>query len=142
MTKKEKFKIIDQVMTIKKRDDGTEFHCFSDKAPEDLKDLFLGSYEVRDLDYKIWHNACDIISGLEFETLKGENDDSFDIYEIVDSEASPYNSDRLEYLNIWNEEEITEKVRDNDCNISEACAYWYDEQVRDVVSIIRDWIFK
>lgn len=142
MNIKEKFENIAEAMEVKKRADESEYTCFSDKADERLKSIFLEHYEVRNLDYKIFSNACDVIADLTLEQLQGENDDSFDIYDVTDNQASYYNSDRLEYLNIWNEEEIADKVRQYECSISEACAYWYDEQVRDAVSIIRDYIFE
>lgn len=138
MNKEEKYKAIENAMTIKKRDDDTEFYCFSDTAPEELKGIFLNSYNVRDLDYMIFSKACDYLSERTLEEIESED------FEVSDGEfSSVYNSDRLEYLNIWNDEEIADIFKDYSCDsISMACAYWFDNQVNEAISIIRDYILK
>lgn len=138
MTKqqKQRFEEINNAMTIKTRDDKTEFYCFSDKASETLKNLFLEHYEVRDLDYQIFSKACDYISERELSEILSDD------FELIDGEfASYYYDERLSYLNIWNDEEISDYFKNYSCDsISMACAYWFDNQVNDAIYIIRDYI--
>lgn len=123
-------------MELRKRDDGTEFYCFADKAPKELQDLFLKHYQVRDLDYQIFSTAIDTIieawehieDPAEFQDYTDDNYNEF---------ASVYNEDRLTYLNVWNDGYIADIVKNNECeSVSEACAYWYDGEVRSAIHII------
>jgi hypothetical protein len=56
--------------------------------------------------------------------------DSDSIYE--NEQASIYTKTRLAYLTIYNQEEITQKVKEYGCDIATACAFWYDEQVQNM----------
>ena len=48
-----------------------------------------------------------------------------------------YTQDRLSYINIGNEEEIMDIIRDNGAtSISEAAEYWYDQKVANVIDMI------
>lgn len=142
MKTKEKLALLEKAMEVKQRDDKTEFTCFSDIAPKELQSLFLEHYEVRDIDYVIFSKAIDTI----IEAF--ENNENWDtsykempileyIQENYNDFASPYNADRLAYLNIWNDSEIAEISKNYSCeSISLACAIWYDEQVHAAVNII------
>lgn len=143
MTTKEKIFKLQNTMQVRKRLDSTEFTCFSDTAPEELKDLFLEHYEVRDLDYIIFSKAIDVI----VETAEEGEDDLQNIIEQVQNTndfASPYNTDRLAYLNIFNDDEITGVFKEYECmSVSQACAIWYDDQVHAAVEIIiNEYILK
>ncbi len=133
-------------MTSSKRDDGTVFNHFSDTAPEELENLFLEHYEVRDMDYEIFGQALDIVSEVysrERTTTMDKEDDKIteEIYEASSEQASVYTSDRLEYLNMWNEDEISEIMREySEHSIATACAIWYDKQIGQAAIIIKDWI--
>ena len=61
MNNKEKIELLSKSMEVKKRADDTSFTCFSDTAPEELKDLYLEHYEVRDIEYEIFSKACDTV---------------------------------------------------------------------------------
>jgi hypothetical protein len=130
--------IFSKAMEIKKREDGTEFHCFSDEAPEELKDLFLRYYSVRDLDYEIFSVAIDTI----VEAWNNNEDSPTLIREYIEENyndfSSVYTADMLGYLNIWNHDEILENIKEMVCDIPAACAYWYDSQVKSAINIILD----
>ncbi len=135
MTKQEKINLLPQLMTQKTRDDGTKFYCFTNKAPEEIKDIYFENYEVRDLDYQIFSEACDTVSDIYLQKQEGDFED-----QIYENEFASYmTGERLSYLNIWNEEEIGHHIMTR-INISTACAIWYDDQVRSACRIINEWI--
>lgn len=135
---KERYESVCSAFVQKKRDDGTEFYCFADNAPEELKDLFLEHYEVRDQDYEIMYDASSEIEDTELaDIIKEDGNELF--YEI--ESASVYNADRLSYLNIWNDDEISGIFKEYLCeSISQACAMWYDRQVEEACNLLREYI--
>jgi hypothetical protein len=141
MTKQEKIKALETAMTVSKRADESEYTHFTDEAPEELKDLFLTHYEVRDIDYITFSRACDIVSEIYADKPEISKDDAEeDIYERASDSASPYNATRLEYLNIWNQDEVADYVRDLNVDISTAAAYWYDKQIEQSAVLINEWV--
>lgn len=50
--------------------------------------------------------------------------------------ASVYTRERLDYLTIYNQDDITNIVKKYNCDIATACAYWYDERVRQAVNLL------
>lgn len=140
MTKEEKIASLAHAMTTKKRPDETTFTCFSDTAPEELKNLFLDHYAVRDIEYMIFADACDIM-----DTLLQVNNHRVDeidtlIHDDTEDSASPMTADRLGYLYNWNQDEITKYVQTRKIDIATACAFWYDDQVQNACFIIKNWI--
>ena len=76
---------------------------------------------------------------MEADELEEDNDDRF--YEMEN--ASIWNDDRLGYLNINNEQEIADKMKELSLDsISTACAVWYDDMVRSVMLSLLDYINK
>ncbi len=152
MTKQEKLKSLEAAMTTSKREgEEDSFYHFSDSAPEELKNLFLEHYEVRDIDYETFSRACDIVSEVYAEysgddTGKDEQEASEDdkitdaIYERSSDSANPYTAVRLAYLNVWNQDEVADYVRDLHVDVATGAAYWYDKQVEQQAIIIKDWI--
>ncbi len=147
MTKQEKIAALSGAMEQRKRDEGEEFYCFSNTAPRELTDLFLEHYEVRDVDYEIFSRACDIVSEAYAEYADigdGKNEEDYieqQIYECANDSANVYTAVRLGYLNIWNEDEISELMNETgETSISIACAIWYDRQVEQAAVIINEWI--
>lgn len=132
MTKKQKIQCLALAMTLSERSNGTSYHHFTDEAPEELKDLFLSRYQVRDQDYDIFSSACDVFSSYDIKDIQDGN--------IDDDFSSPYTSDRLACLTVWNQNEITNYIRNSDCDIQEACASWYNDEVRNAVNILLEWI--
>jgi len=134
MNTEEKYKALVNAMELKTRDDKSEFYAFTDSVNRELIDLFLENYEVRDTDYQIFSKAIDCMADLELEDILK---DDFDVYEAVNDVCSVYNSDRLALLNIWNDIEITDILKEYECSeISTACAVWFDREVQNAVSLI------
>lgn len=145
MTKKEKIAALKTAMKTSKRDDrdgGTEFYHFAEGAPEELKDLYLEHYEVRDTDYEAFDRALDIVREVYEDKPEATDDEATeDIYERAPDSASVYTGARLSYLDVWNEGEISDVMREYGMHsIADACAAWYDRQVEQAAIIIKDWI--
>ena|SRR3990167_5835279 len=141
MTKTEKIAVLDKVMTTGKRDNGEVFYHFTDTAPRELKDLYLEHYEVRDIDYETFGQAIDLVRTIYEDKPEAIDDEATEeIYERASDSAGVYNDERLGYLNIWNQDDIAEIVRDMGVDIATACAVWYDRQVEQSAIIIKDWI--
>lgn len=143
-TKAMRVALLPHLMEQSERDgnaDDTYYH-FSDMAPESLKDTYLKHYEVRDQDYQIFSEACDVVAEV-YETRKDKSRDEaeIDIYESDMEYASVWTQERLGYLNMWNEEEISEVMKQGIfTSIADACAYWYDKQVEQAAIILNDWV--
>lgn len=142
MTKKEKIKSLQNAMERSERNDHTEYTYFTDNAPEELRQLFLEHYEVRDVDYMTFSDACDIVSDIYQNSPEiTEREAEEEIYEQASDSASVYTATRLEYLNIWNQDEVAEIFKEYGCeDIATACAVWYDRQVEQASIIINQWI--
>ncbi len=139
---KEKYKILVDSCISKKRDNGDEFYCLKNDLDEDVKNLILevmrrlDQYDF-DLQYTMLNDALNELSEVEFEDLKG--------YEVSESEseyASIYTYTRLQYLNNHNEPEIYDTLKEYDCDIQTACAIWYDNQVKDLLTALVEEILK
>ena len=127
-----------------KNHERAEIYLIKDETPEELKDILkkiiwderIGGEE--DLSYEIVARACDLVADSWEEDEDGTNDDMY--YES--ESASVYTATRLDYLNAWNQEEISQKQKEFDCDIQQACAVWYDDMVRGVALRLRDYIIK
>lgn len=140
MTTQNKIDLLGKAMELKKRDNGEEFYCFTDTAPEELRALFLDNYEVRDLDYEIFSRAIDEIM-IDWTDSEGDIDNfERDVKgKIEDTQdfASIWTSERLAYLSVHNEDEIKDKMDEYGAeSISNACAWWYDDQVKNAIDLI------
>ena len=90
-----------------------------------------------DLSYEICAKACNEVAECDMDMLEGESDDIF--YEMEC--ASVYTSDRLAYLNMNNQSEISDKMKELGLDdIATACAVWYDDMVRSVALELRDYV--
>ena len=125
-------------LETRKRDNGEEFICrkdgLSEKVEELIRDTAMDINESThdlDLSYDILDKALNALYDLEYEDVIKED---FDVYEHYDRYASVYNSDLLRYLNTWNEDEIYQCMHGS--SISEACAYWFDNQVQETIQSI------
>lgn len=138
MNKENKLAAVAVAITKSTRSDGTEFYHFADGAPESLRDLFLEHYSVRDLDYQTFGRACDVVAEVYAEKPK---DITEAIYERSADSASVYTADRLAYLDLHNEDEISELMREcGEHSIATACAMWYDRQVEQAAILISEWV--
>jgi len=138
MTKQEKINVLTTAMKQSERDDKTEYYHFTPEAPEELQNLFLEHYEIRDIDYMIFSRACDVVNEAYRSEYKNIDDG---IYEQASDSASYYTAERLTYLNIWNQDEISDMIKNEGAgDIATACAMWYDRQVEQASFIINEWI--
>jgi hypothetical protein len=146
MNKQEKIISLETAMTRSRRDEkneDSEFYHFTDDAPRELVDLYLKDYEVRDVDYESFSDAIDVVIEVHNNLDDELTDDEIveRIYEMSSDSASVYTQTRIEYLNIWNQYEISETMREYSLDdISTACAVWYDRQVEQMAIIINDWV--
>lgn len=142
MNYKTKLSQLEKAMEVKKRTDDTEYTCFTDEVPEELKNLFLEHYNVKNLDYQIFSNAIDIY----LEAWENNEDSPTLLIDYIQENyndiGSVYTSDRLAYLDNSNQDEISEFVQNYKTDIGNACAIWYNEQVQSAVSIIHDYVTK
>lgn len=115
------------------------FFHWKENTSQEIQNIFLDNYEIHDLDYEIFSKACDIIGELSLDELKDEDKAS----ELIQEQepASVYTADRLAYLNIWNEDEISDMMKEYSISsIAMACAIWYDEQVQSACHLLRAYI--
>lgn len=140
MTKQEKIASLSKAMQSRLVNEETQWH-FTGEAPKEFVDLYLKHYEVRDIDYETFSRACDIVSEIYSEKPNATEDEvTDDIYERASESANPYIAVQLSYLNIWNQDEITEYVRTLGLNIAQACAVWYDKQIEQSAVLINEWV--
>ena len=144
MINKKQFDELTQAIELRKRADDTDFYCYKDnltiEISKGLRDvIFEIDQECHNLDlsYKIANdalNALNALSEVDYEDLG-----DFDQYELDGDFASVYTQTRLGYLNVWNEGDISDLVKEYG-NINTACAVWYDEQVRGAINLLLDFI--
>ena len=104
----------------------------------DLQMKFKNNNDIDfDLSYEIMAQACNVIA--ENPNIKEE-----DIQEAINNNfSSIYTADRLAYLTINNQQEISDLMKEYEAeNISDACAYWYDNQVQSAISLLIEFINK
>lgn len=143
LSKEEKIKALEKAMIKSDRSDEIGFYHFTDEAPKELVDLFIKHYAIDNVDYQIFEAACSIVWEVVTSADRDDTDEKIadDIEERADDVASVYTSDRLGYLNIWNQRDISDIFREYDCeDISDACAIWYSQRVQQAAAIINDWI--
>lgn len=144
---KEKYALLDNAMELIKKDNGSEIYVLSDKLPEkEREELANIAYNISettqgfDLPYEILNDAINFVVELELSDLEDENFDWQDINS--DTFASVYTATRLSYLNHWNQDEISSLLKEYQCDISEACMFWYDERVKEAIEMIINWLNK
>jgi len=143
MNKKDYSVLVDCIETAK-RDDDTEYKRIKEDTPKHIKDMvqnimFENDNHSFDLDYDIMNSALMFLYDVDLKDIK-ESGDEVDERMYENEYASVYTQTRLGYMNIWNEDEITEKLKEYDCDIQTACAVWYDEAVRSVINQLIDKI--
>lgn len=155
-TQKERIEYIENAFTSKKVEDQRESIIIINDLllgdnSELMRDMLFklgeemgnGSFE---LSYEVMSQACDIMSEVYNEMeMTGEeytiSDDT--IYERSNDNASVYTATRLSYMNIWNENDIADIMKEYGTeSISTACAIWYDKQVQSACFIIKEFIEK
>lgn len=92
---------------------------------------------VQDLSYEIVAVASGLFDDIEnIKDLENENE------ECEAEQASVYTAERLSYINMNNQEEITQTLKDFDCDIQKACAIWYDNMVRNAYQDLKAFILE
>lgn len=145
MTSQEKLKLIGNAYTVKKVDDSRErLYVHNEAQPAEFQEAIKKiQFKLNDetqafeLDYEIMNDACNILSGLTLEEIK-----TLDVYEASHDSANVYTSTRLSYLNINNQEEISEILKEYGADISDACAIWYEHKVSSALELLKDFILE
>ena len=134
---------VKKAMEFKKWDNGKEGYIISDSCTGDTKnELMRLIYDeniggVSDLSYEIVAKATELFEDIEnLEQLNEENENESE-------QASIYTAIRLSYLNNFNEQEISDILKEyNTTDISTACAIWYDNMVRQAYDELKAYILK
>lgn len=148
MTTQEKLALIGSAYIVKEvEDDREKIIVLNDTLPAEfhaaMRDIQFRLNEITrtfEHDYGIMQDACYTIANMSLEDI--EDEDKFDEAIRNDTYASMYTYARLSYLTPTNQDEISDKVRECGCDIAEACAYWYDEQVVEAAAMIRSYLIE
>lgn len=132
MNKKD-YKILVDCLEQKERDDGEKFYCRKEGTPKHIETImqdimFENDNHDFDLDYEIMNDALNVLYDVDYKDLK-----DLDIYENSEEYASVYTTTRISYLNMWTQDEISEVLKECECDIQTACAIWYDRQVETIL---------
>jgi hypothetical protein len=143
MNKEIKLKELENAYKLQKRGEGYISVINTESSIHDaIRDIQFnlnqetGTFE---LDYEIMDDACNIIN----DNIKNIDElKKADFYELAQDVASVYTATRLSYLNNQNEAEISDIVKEYECDIQTACAIWYERQVTRACELIREWIME
>lgn len=127
--------------TITTRTDGTDVIILRDNLPDDIRtnllDILHDAKEKAgdfDLAYDIVRDACNLLPDI-IEDLA-----TFEPYDINIESASIYTYDRLQYLNIHNQYDIAQVLKETSSDdIANACAIWYDRIVQETIADLVDF---
>lgn len=140
---KEKMSVLDFAIVSEEKNDKQRYFLNTDKLSEEYQESLRAiAFEIHDdtsdfdLTYEILNDACMFVSELEEEEIKDDNWRDSATLEF----ASVYTQARLEYLNQNNEYNITEIMRECECDIQDACAQWYDERVNEAIDMVINWL--
>lgn len=140
LTTKQKLEALTTAYKTRTADDerGTII-IFNDESAilEDIKDIQYKLHEdtrMFELDYEIMRDACDIVSDIDEDDLENA-----DVYELSNDIASVYTADRLSWLGIYNQDEITDISKEYGCDIATACAAWYEQKVAYACTMLIEW---
>ena len=153
MQKQQKIAMLSKAYTTKKVDDNREqITIINDEAltPEEysaIKDIQFNLQNENisfDLAYEVMYQACDILAEIYNDEQQENSNQEFitdAIYDRTNDQASPYNAQRIAYLTIHNESEVSDILKEYSCDsISMACAIWYDKQVHLACTLLNDWV--
>jgi hypothetical protein len=148
MTPQEKYDaIVNAYTTISVPSPETERIIISDKTPEEVRDFLVKAQhdvvDIFNLSYTIADSAASILSEIEQEDVFDYQgyDMGGDLDEACSDVASVYTSERLSWLCVANESEISDLMSELEIkSISDACAVWYDQKVRQMIEKFIDYI--
>jgi len=121
-------------------------HVYADDIAKETEDILSEIQRHSDvgfeLSYEIMASACNIVDEVYSNADINQTDEELedDANERANDCASIYTGERLSWLSNWNQEEITQIMKEYSCDIAGACAIWYDSQVRDMVGELINWI--
>lgn len=156
MTKQNKLDLVSKAYTTMEKN-GDTIHILDialnrDMATKDaIQDIQRGLEVDFELSYEIMADACDIIATKtldEKNTIDGSERDSLigddlDFWADADSRASVYTSTQLSYLNIHDEAEISDLMKDEAItSIAQACSVWYSRKVAEACEALKEYILK
>jgi hypothetical protein len=143
MNKQQKYDAVVNAMTTRQRGDKEIYTLKEDTAPEvakALRDIMYDTGEPLDLAYEMLNSAVYVISDIELSEL--ENGNAEDRLNEIES-ASVYTGVRLSYLNNANQADISAIMKDYSLDdIATACAVYYDEKVREMITALATFITK
>ena len=91
-----------------------------------------------ELSYEIMAEACSIINELDMNELS-----EADFFAEADSRANVYTYTQLSYLNVKNEAEISDLIKDEAItSIAQACSIWYSQKVSEACQALSDYIMQ
>lgn len=148
MTKEKKLELVSHAYTTMQKNGDTihilDTDVITDMATQNAILDIQRNLEVDfELAYEIMADACDIISektltGIDRDSLIG---DDLDFFADADSGANVYTSVQLSYLNINNEAEISELMKDEAItSIGQACSIWYSQKVAEACEALKAYI--
>jgi len=147
MTQIEKLEAIKDAYITKTRPNGDEIYILADTVPEEVRTALWDIQQNLGVDfdpsYEIMASACGIIAE---KTLTGADRDSLtsddlDLYADADSAENVYTTVQLSYLNLNNEAEISELMKDESItSIAQASAVWHTQRVVDACEAIKEYI--
>lgn len=148
-TQKDRLNHVANAMELKQFDSNREAYIIKDECNEDLKNVLMTLiYDEniggnQDISYEICASACDIISdktseGNDRDSLTG---DDLDLYADADSRANVYTAVQLSYLNINNEDEISQLMQDEAItSVAQACTAWHTSKVVEACERLKDYV--
>lgn len=144
MNKQEKLELIGSAFVTLKRADGTEFELYTYGLNDEVRDKLSEIQQVLDVgldaSYEIMSEACDIVGNLEIEVIEGGN---LDLYSDCDAAASVYTAVQLSYLNVNNENEISDLMKElSFTSIALACSYWHTQKVQEAAEALVAYILE
>jgi hypothetical protein len=143
MNKQQKYDAVVNAMTTRQREDKEIYTLKEDTAPEvakALRDVLYNSGEPLDLAYEMLNSAINELGNYTLEQI--ENDDAECQLQEVET-ASVYTGVRLSYLNNANQTDISTIMKDYSLDdIATACAVYYDEKVREMITALATFITK
>ena len=115
---------------------GIEKIVLNEKSPlyEHVKEVqfelneLLHSFEA---EYSIMNDACMALSEVDADEIE-----NVDAYELSHDTASVYTATQLSWLNINNQADVADIVREYECDIGTACAVWYEQQVATAIEML------
>lgn len=142
MNKQELLDAIPNAYETRTRPDGTEYEAIKDDAPVPVRDILMEVSDAMYEDCKSLDLAHDITArAARLGGYRLVEEDCPDPSELAQDTASPYTARRLEYITVYNQDDISELMKEYElADIASAAAVWYELRVEEAVRLILDAI--